>query len=474
MTGILSTPLRRGTAVAYRAGSAIILTGVRPKNTPRGARFTDRRVLIPAILLCLAAAAVAGFYFIEERAVHRSTEAETETSAVSSPDPTITRGSDPISTPTGEPTPVSTTATSTTATSTTATSATATSTTATSATTIPTTTTTTAPPALTVAASGDVLGDRRVGSFVDENGGEAVFAKVRPLLEPAHLAFVNLESPLSERGTPDPHKEYTFLGRPALVDGLATAGIDVVSLANNHAVDYGPAALLDTIGLLDKAGVNHAGAGADAQAARAPALLITPAGVVAVLAFTEMIHPGFPATADRPGINPTTPDRKKLLAEIAAAEETADFVIVSFHWGTEYTGKANADQRRLAHQAVDAGADLILGHHPHVIQGLELYKNRLIAYSLGDFVWNHHSRETGETFVLQVAMKAGEPPLVDVVPVYLDEATGVPAPVTGAEADAILSRLTRLSADLGLELTRAGDRAVYAPTAPTMAAASTP
>jgi poly-gamma-glutamate capsule biosynthesis protein CapA/YwtB (metallophosphatase superfamily) len=319
-----------------------------------------------------------------------------------------------------------------------------------------------------------VLGDRKVGSFVDRNGGEAVFAKVRPLLETAQVAFVNLESPLSEQGTPDPHKEYTFLGRPALADGLTSAGIDVVSLANNHAVDYGPAALLDTIRLLDDAGVNHAGAGADAQAARAPALLITPAGIVAVLAFTEIIHPGFPATSDRPGINPTTPDRKRLLADISAAKEKADFVIVSFHWGTEYTGRANQDQRRLAHQAIDAGADLILGHHPHVIQGLELYKDRLIAYSMGDFVWDHNSRETGETFVLHVALTADGPPTFDATPVYLDEATGVPAPVTGREAETILSRLTRLSADLGLELTRSGDRAVYAPDATPTAVAPAP
>lgn len=308
-----------------------------------------------------------------------------------------------------------------------------------------------------------MLGDQRVGVFVDEHGGEAVFAKVRPLLEEAHLAFVNLESPLSDRGTPDRHKEYTFLGRPALVDGLAAAGIDVVSLANNHAVDFGPTALLDTIDRLDEAGVNHVGAGADAEAARAPALLITPAGIVAVLAFTELVHPGFAATADRAGINPVTPDRKKLLAAIASAQEKADFVVVSFHWGKEYTGRANQEQRRLAHQAIDAGADLILGHHPHVIQGLELYRDRLIAYSLGDFVWDHHSRKTGETFVLQVAMKLGEPPYVEVIPVYLSEATGVPAPVTGNEADVILTRLARLSSDLGLKLTRSGDRAVYAP-----------
>jgi poly-gamma-glutamate synthesis protein (capsule biosynthesis protein) len=105
---------------------------------------------------------------------------------------------------------------------------------------------------------------------MDENGGEAVFTHVRPLLETAHLTFVNLEGPLSDKGTRAAWKEYTFRGRPAMIDGLVSAGIDVVSLANNHSNDYGTAALLDTIARLDEAGVHHAGAGARAPAAAAP------------------------------------------------------------------------------------------------------------------------------------------------------------------------------------------------------------
>ena len=347
-----------------------------------------------------------------------------------------------------------------------------------STTTEPPTTTTTVPPPLTVAASGDVLGDRDVGIFMDKHGGEPVFAQVRPFLETAHLAFVNIEGPISDKGARASWKQYTFRARPALIDGLVSAGIDVVSLANNHTVDYGTSALLDTIARLDEAGVCHAGAGADAAGASAPALLITPAGIVAVLAFTDIIPGGFTATSDAPGVAATTPDRKKLLASVAAANEWADFVIVSFHWGTEYTPHAGQDQRKLAHQVVDAGADLILGHHPHVIQGLELYRNRLIAYSLGDFVWDHYSRETGETFVLRVTMPRAGPPSIEVVPVYLDSPTGVPAPVTGDEADAILSRLVRLSASLGLELTISGDRVHFEPapgsaTAPSAATGTT-
>lgn len=236
-----------------------------------------------------------------------------------------------------------------------------------------------------------------------------------------------------------------------------------MSLANNHALDYGPAALLDTIARLDRAGISHAGAGADATQASAPALLITPAGTVSVLAFTDIIPGGFAATAKTPGVNVTTPDRKRLLEAVRAAAAKTDFVIVSFHWGTEYDPSADQNQRELAHRVIDAGADLIIGHHPHVIQGLELYRDRLIAYSLGDFVWDHWSRETGETFVLRVTLARSALPVIEVVPVYLDEVTGVPAPISGEGAARILGRLARLSADLGLNLTVAEDRAWFRP-----------
>ena len=193
------------------------------------------------------------------------------------------------------------------------------------------------------------------------------------------------------------------------------------------------------------------------------AMLITPAGIVAVLAFTDIIPGGFTAGKETPGVNATTPDRKKILSAVKAANEKADYVIVSFHWGEEYTGQASRDQRKLAHQVVDAGADLVLGHHPHVLQGLELYRNRLIAYSLGDFVWDHYRPVTGETVILQITVRPAGPPSFVATPIYLDEVTGVPYPVTGDHAASILGRLAQYSSDLGLQLTIEGDRASFEP-----------
>jgi poly-gamma-glutamate capsule biosynthesis protein CapA/YwtB (metallophosphatase superfamily) len=327
------------------------------------------------------------------------------------------------------------------------------------------TTTTTAPRPLTVAASGDVLGDRGVGLFIDKQGAAPLFANVRSLFEEASVAFVNLEGPISDKGSAASWKEYTFRDRPALAEGLVSGGIDVVSLANNHANDYGSQALLDTFARLNEAGVHYAGTGENAAAAAAPSLLITPAGMVAVLAFTDIIPGGFAAGTDSPGVNATTPDRKAMIAAVTKAAKQAKFVIVSFHWGEEYKGQPNATQRELAHAVIDAGADLVLGHHPHVLQGFELYKDRLIAYSLGDFVWDHYSQETGETVILKVAIPGRGGPTFELVPIYLDEVTGVPSPVTGDHAASILKRVAGYSASLGLQLTIRGDRAYYDPNA---------
>jgi poly-gamma-glutamate synthesis protein (capsule biosynthesis protein) len=332
---------------------------------------------------------------------------------------------------------------------------------ATTTTLAPTTTTTLRP--LVVAAGGDVMGDRKVAAFIDARGGEAVFASVAPLLADADVTFVNLESPLSDQGKRKTEKDVTFRGRTALVKGLASAGVDVVSLANNHALDWGAAALLDTIARLSDAGIASAGAGPDLAAARAPAMLDTPAGRVAVLAYTNVLPVGFAAGDGRPGVNPGRGAPQRLLDDVSSAAERADYVIASFHWGLEYEGYAAGEQIKLAHDVVDAGADLVIGHHPHVLQGVEIYKDKLIIYSLGDFVFDHYSRATGETVVLRVELDRSGPPTFTMTPVYLEDPHGIPAPVYGKEAGAILDRMAVFSERLGLTLQRDGDVSGWSP-----------
>ncbi len=398
-----------------------------PKTTLHHTRPPKRTVVLIVVALWVVVVALAGFFIWHAKTGDAGgTKTATDGSTTTSAAPLATTTTIPPTTTTGAPA----------------------------------TTTTTEPPALTVAAGGDVMGDRGVGNYIDKYGGESVFEFVKPYLAPADVSFINLEGSISNLGSPAAGKEYTFEARTALTAGLVWAGIDVVSLANNHARDYGSSALLDCIARLDAAGVGHAGAGADSTAAAAPAILETPAGTVAVLAASE-ITPYFAATASLPGTNVTSSPNERLIAQVAAAAEEADFVIVSLHWGTEYDATADSSQRSLAHKLIDAGADLILGHHPHVIQGLEIYKDGLIAYSLGDFIFDHYSRATGEAFVLQVTLSKEGPPSGIIVPIYLHDTQGVPKVVSGSAADVILDRLTSLSANLGLKLTRSGDKAGF-------------
>jgi len=313
---------------------------------------------------------------------------------------------------------------------------------------------------ITVTGVGDMIFDRKVKALVASRGGEAPLARVASLLADADITIGNLESVIADSGERNTAKDVTFRGHPAAIAGLQASGFDFLTLANNHVLDYGPRPLADTITALDGAGIGHAGAGANKVAAWAPAVreVTTSEGTasVAFLGFSHILPPGFVAGESRPGLAAGRADMEAVAGAIAAAKQEHDYVIVSFHWGVEYKDFANGDQVTDAHRAVDAGADMVLSHHPHVIQGVELYNGRLIAYSLGDFVFDHYSRKTGEAFILDASL--GPDGVTDVVatPVYLDD-SGAPAVVSGAEAHAILSRLKTISGPHATSVVIEGD-----------------
>lgn len=314
------------------------------------------------------------------------------------------------------------------------------------------------PATITVAAVGDMQFDRQVARLISTSGGAAPLAEVAEQLAAADIAVGNLESTLSELGERRTDKDYTFKGIPAGVEGLALAGFDFVSLANNHALDCGNDALLDTIARLDANGIGHAGAGANKPAAWAPAVRDINGTTVAYLAFSHILPSGFVATDTRPGIAQGRLKMDEVEAAIRAADAEYDYVLVSFHWGVEYTPDCNAEQVTDAHRAVDAGADMVLAHHPHVIQALESYNGELIAYSLGDFVFDHYSRETGEAFVLKAELGPNGIGAVNITPVYLDS-FGRPEYVSGSVAVTILDRLKAISAKRSTTIEISGDTA---------------
>ena len=315
----------------------------------------------------------------------------------------------------------------------------------------------TSTPSVTVVSGGDTIGDRGVKAYIAAHGADAVFAGIAPVLRAADAAWVNLESPLTDISDPYPGKDVHFQGDPRLAAGLADAGIDVVNMANNHAVDQGPAGLLDAIRRVEAAGVKVVGVGRNAAAARRPAIVRTSGGAtIGFLGWTDIIWPGYQAGSG-PGVATARPDMSRVEHAIRELKRRVDYVVVCFHWGVEYTDMPIADQVSEAHAAIDAGADMVIGHHPHVLQGAQIYKGHFIIYSLGDLVFDHYSLATGQT-VLVDAVLSPHGVKVTLIPVYASS-NGIPAIVTGAAGRAILLHMQQISAPLGTRLTISGDRA---------------
>ncbi len=320
----------------------------------------------------------------------------------------------------------------------------------------PTSPATAATPPVTVVSGGDTMADRQVKAFIRRHGADAVLTGIAPLLRSADVAWVNLESPLTTISDPWPGKDVRFQGDPRLAAALAAAGVDLVNMANNHALDQGHAGLLDSIRRLERAGVGVVGAGRDAAAARRPVIVRTSGGAtVGFLGWTDIIWPGF-AAGTSPGVATASPDMAFVEQAIRSLKRRVDYVVVCFHWGIEYTDVPIASQVAEAHAAIDAGADLVIGHHPHVLQGVQLYHGRLIAYSLGDLVFDHYSVATGQTVLVDAELRP-HGVRVTLIPVYAS-ANGIPAVVTGAAARGILVHMRRLSAALGTRVTITGDR----------------
>lgn len=310
---------------------------------------------------------------------------------------------------------------------------------------------------MTLVASGDVMLGRSVGEGVRRYGPLYPFEHVTDVLTGADVAFVNLESPLSEGGAPAP-KDFVFRGPPEAAQGLAQAGIDIVSLANNHALDYGLPGLEETRAALEAAGVAYVGAGDNEAAARSPLIIERNGLRLAFLAYVNTPRDsvsGFDvfetaATADGPGMAWATPEA--VAADVAAAARQADVVIVSLHTGFEYQEPPNDLQVALAHAAIDAGARLVLGHHPHVLQGIERYGDGLIIYSLGNFVFDFDELDYAQpglpsalSAILQLRLTKEGVVGCQLLPIGIDPADGRPHPAGDEEAQAVLERMARLS-----------------------------
>ncbi|MGN0159059.1 MAG: CapA family protein [Brotaphodocola sp.] len=237
--------------------------------------------------------------------------------------------------------------------------------------------------------SGDVLlSDHVLGAYEKAGGIQGVLDDgYRRLIDEADFFFVNEEFPFSDRGTQAPDKQYTFRLSPERVSVLKEMGVDGVSVANNHALDFGTDALLDTCDILDAAGIWHTGAGANLDEAKRAVEIEIQNKKIAIIGATRVIPVAeWAAHGNHPGMLATY-DPELLLQEIRTLSETNDYVIVFVHWGIERAEHPETYQRELGKQYIDAGADMVIGSHPHVLQGVEYYNDKPIVYSLGNFVF---------------------------------------------------------------------------------------
>jgi poly-gamma-glutamate synthesis protein (capsule biosynthesis protein) len=251
---------------------------------------------------------------------------------------------------------------------------------------------------------GDIMLSRAIGSImVKKNDWSYPFLHMGDYLQDADLTFGNLEGPISDRGT-RVGSIYSFRADPRVVEGLTFAGFDVVSVANNHMWDYSRDAYNDTLSILEKNDIGHAGGGNDFTQAHTAIVKDMNGTKVAFLAYTNLL-PQFLGKIDaKPSV--AFPDEAQMVSDIALAKRRADIVVVSFHFGDEYATTHNAYQENIAHAAVDAGASLVVGHHPHVVEDVEQYKGVYILYSLGNFVFDQNfSDDTKRGLIAEVAVK---------------------------------------------------------------------
>jgi poly-gamma-glutamate synthesis protein (capsule biosynthesis protein) len=245
---------------------------------------------------------------------------------------------------------------------------------------------------ITLAFGGDVMLARLAGETLERAGPRSVWGDVLPLLRGADLALVNLECSIATSGQRfAPRRRFYFRAPPFALEALEIAGIDYVSLANNHALDYRAPALLETIRRLDAAGIAHAGAGRNLAQSAIPAFLEAGGLKVGVVAFADHYRE-YAATEDRAGTNVIDIEtRGEDFARVGAAlerarEAGADLVVFSIHWGPNMRQAPTPEFKAFARAVIDAGADVFHGHSAHVFQGVEIHDGRPILYDTGDLV----------------------------------------------------------------------------------------
>ncbi len=302
-------------------------------------------------------------------------------------------------------------------------------------------------------AVGDILLDRGIRMIMEKRGKDYPFKEISDYLSSRDLVLGNLEGPLSNRGEPL-KKKYIFRGDPSCLESFREMGLNCISLANNHIMDYGDLALMDTIDYLKSAGLYPFGAGKNQEEALKP-IIINKNGLV--LSFFASL--GYPLRIDGVASEVSGPCQVGLdefIFTIKEIRDQVDFIIVSLHWGFEYEPLPHSHQIEFAHQLIDNGVDLIIGHHPHVIQGIERYRGKYILYSLGNFLFDQHDDEGKESFIFSCDIGEKELMFPGIIPIEISNYQTKLA--SKAKADKIIDSIQLVSDEGKLFLQKKGEK----------------
>jgi poly-gamma-glutamate capsule biosynthesis protein CapA/YwtB (metallophosphatase superfamily) len=309
---------------------------------------------------------------------------------------------------------------------------------------------------VTIIAVGDIMLGGTATPELARFGYDYPFARVADVLHRGDVVFGNLEGPLTNRGTAAA-KQYVFRSPPERVaPALARAGFNIVSLANNHSMDFGIDGLRDTMQALTQAGIRYAGAGENLAAARRPAIIEANGVRVAVLAYSLTFPEEFWAGPDRAGT--AFGHEQQVRADVAAARQHADIVLVSFHWGREGTVEPRDYQLALGRAAIDAGAAAVVGHHPHLLQPVARYRDGVILYSLGNFVFGSYSPDATRSVIAELRLRNGRVREVRLYPINVQNTEVVFQPylLSGAAGDQLIAKLQRMSSPFGTVIENRG------------------
>jgi poly-gamma-glutamate synthesis protein (capsule biosynthesis protein) len=293
---------------------------------------------------------------------------------------------------------------------------------------------------LRLAFAGDVHFMERTATLL-KNPATA-FGPIATTLSDADLTVVNLETAITSRGTPEP-KTYHFRTEPKAIDALKAAGIDAVTIANNHTLDFGRVGLLDTLDALHAANYPYVGAGRNADDAYAPWYTTVKGVKIALLGFSQVheLASTWAPGPDKPGVAMAF-DTKRATTAVSTARAQADLVIVFNHWGEEANSCATSEQKTFAAQLSKAGADIIIGAHAHTLQGSGWLGNTFVAYGMGNFLWYGTSKST-ETGILRLTVRTRTVTRTEFLPAVVSD-TGQPVLLSGSNAQKLSQRYTGL------------------------------